>query len=96
MLACSLESFRLEDGVVHVLARGPLVVWAGTLADVVGDAESRARFRLALDCADRALRVAGTIDPQDRLTLVWDLEGAEPLPEAGGAPRFAYPTATAA
>ena len=96
LVPCALEAFRLEEGVVHVLAKGSLVLWAGSVSDVVEDAESRSRFRLALDCADRALRVAGAVDGLDRMTLIWDIEGAEPVPDAIAPRRFAYPAATAA
>jgi hypothetical protein len=40
---------------------------------------SRTRFRLALDCADRAFRVRSSGAPDERLSTVWDLEGAAPL-----------------
>ena len=38
-----------------------------------------ASFRLALDCADRVFHVEGTSDEVERMTVVWDLEGAEPV-----------------
>lgn len=87
---CRLESFALEPAVVHLLARGSVVLWAGSSAEIVEDAQSRARFRLALDCADRAFRTDLVDDAFERVTLIWDLEGAEPAGEAS------LPSATAA
>ena len=55
-------------------------MWVGTAQDVIHDPQSRARFRLALAAADRAFVV--DVDGDDelgRMTIVWDLEGAEPV-----------------
>jgi hypothetical protein len=46
---------------------------------VINDAQSRSRFRLALEAADRAFLVVGDGDELSRMTIVWDLEGAEPV-----------------
>jgi hypothetical protein len=54
-------------------------MWAGGAADLVDDPVSRARFRLAMDCADRVFHVEASADQIERLTVVWDLEGAEPV-----------------
>ena len=76
--AIRLENLSLEGADLYILARGSLVLWAGSSADVVDDPQSRARFRLALTCADRAFRVADCEDAVARMTIVWDLEGASP------------------
>jgi len=46
---------------------------------VIHDTASRARFRLALAAADRAFAVDAGEDELSRMTVVWDLEGAEPV-----------------
>ena len=74
-----LESFMLDRGRLYLLARGSVPVWVGTAEDVINDAQSRARFRLALAAADRAFAVAGDADEVSLMTIVWDLEGAEPV-----------------
>lgn len=74
-----LEAFALLAGELYVVARGSLVLWAGSCDDVIQDAQSRARFRLALDCADRVFQVEAGADEVERMTAIWDLEGAEPL-----------------
>lgn len=76
-----LEDFILEGNELYLIARGSLVLWAGSSEDVIGDAQSRSRFRLALTCADRAFHVDAGVDEVERMTIVWDLEGA--LPVAG-------------
>lgn len=73
-----VDAFALDGAELHLIARGNLVLWVGCRDDVVQDAESRTRFRLALGCADRAFRIDGDDCPLERLTMVWDLEGAEP------------------
>ena len=73
-----VDSLSLEGTDLYILARGSLVLWAGSSTDVVDDPQSRARFRLALTCADRAFRVADCDDDVARMTIVWDLEGATP------------------
>ena len=55
---------------MHPLAR--------SAADLVADPVSRARFRLAMDCADRVFQVDARADEVERLTIIWDLEAAEP------------------
>jgi hypothetical protein len=54
-------------------------MWVGSADDVIHDAQSRSRFRLALETADRAFAVDASEDELSRLTTVWDLEGAEPV-----------------
>ncbi len=56
-------------------------MWVGSAHDVINDAASRARFRLALEAADRAFAVDADDDDLSRMTMVWDLEGAEPVNE---------------
>lgn len=74
-----LDSFTLDSNELFLIARGGLVLWAGSGEDVVGDAQSRARFRLALTCADRVFQVEASDDDVERMTVVWDLEGATPV-----------------
>ncbi len=74
-----LEDFHFKGDELYLIALGPHVMWAGGAADLVEDAVSRARFRLAMDCADRVFHVEASADAIERLTIVWDLEGAEPV-----------------
>ena len=74
-----LDDFILRNDDVYLIARGSLVLWAGSSRDVIDDAQSRSRFRLALTCADRVFHVVSTEDDVERATLVWDLEGATPV-----------------
>jgi hypothetical protein len=80
-----LDDFALRNNGLYLVARGSLVLWAGSSDDVINDADSRARFRLALDCADRVFEVEAGADHVERMTAVWDLEGAEPVPERSAA-----------
>lgn len=73
-----LASFLLAPDRLYLVAIGNHVLWCGSGDDLVSDADSRARFRLAMDCADRAFEVDGTGNPDTRLTTLWDLEYAEP------------------
>jgi len=72
------DSFALVPGNLYVVASGALVLWVGSIDDIVNDQQSRARFRLAMDCADRVFHLAAPADEVARMTLIWDLEGAEP------------------
>ena len=74
-----LDNFTFTGDELFLVALGPHVLWAGGALDLVEDPMSRARFRLAMDCADRAFRVEASPDAVERLTVVWDLEGAEPV-----------------
>lgn len=77
----SLGDFVLARGALYLVAKGGHALWVGSAEDVIGDHASRARFRLALGCADRAFRLADEAgDDVARLTTIWDLEGAEPEP----------------
>lgn len=74
-----LEDFLLRGNELYLIARGTLVLWAGSASDVIGDPQSRARFRLALTCADRVFHVESSADDVERMTVIWDLEGATPV-----------------
>lgn len=74
-----LDAFGLASDGLYLLALGGNVMWVGSAQDVINDAQSRSRFRLALDCADRAFAVGTGSDDLTRMTMVWDLEGAEPV-----------------
>ena len=74
-----LDAFGLATDGLYLLALGANVLWVGSARDVIDDAQSRSRFRLALDCADRAFAVDVGADDITRMTMVWDLEGAEPV-----------------
>ena len=80
-----LSDFSVSDGELYLLALGSHVLWAGSAQDLIGDSTSRARFRLALDCADRAFQVGAGRDAVERLTTIWDLEGAEPIASVAAA-----------
>ena len=81
----TLEHFALGETELTLLAKGSHVLWVGASAELVGDPLSRTRFRLALSCADRVFRVATATAPADRLSIIWDLEGAAPLADAQAA-----------
>jgi hypothetical protein len=74
-----LDSFVLDSQSLYLLARGAVPMWVGSASDVINDAQSRSRFRLALEAADRAFVVESDADELGRATTVWDLEGAEPV-----------------
>ena len=78
LLPLRLADFVLFPDRLYVVALGAHVLWVGGAEDLVQDASSRARFRLALDCADRAYAVETVADEVERLTVVWDLEGGKP------------------
>jgi len=77
--ALRLEAFTFAGDELYLIALGHRVLWAGGATDLVQDPVSRARFRLAMDCADRVFRVDGVLDPVERMTILWDLEAAEPV-----------------
>ena len=74
----NLEHFAMGDADLYLIAKGSHVLWVGSLGELVGDPMSRTRFRLALDCADRVFRVDSPRADAERLSTIWDLEGAEP------------------
>jgi len=74
-----LGDFAFVGEEIYLIALGPMVLWVGAAADLVADPVSRARFRLAIDCADRVFQVETAADEVERLTVIWDLEAAEPV-----------------
>jgi hypothetical protein len=74
-----LDDFMLRGNELYLIARGTLVLWAGSAEDIIADPQSRARFRLALAAADRAFHVEASEDDIERMTVIWDLEGATPV-----------------
>lgn len=77
-----LDSFAMQNSHLYVIAKGGHVLWVGSADDLVADSASRARFRLAMNCADRAFRLTDAGAEQDHLATIWDLEGASPQPMA--------------
>ena len=75
----SLDRFAMTEADLYLIAKGGHTLWVGSTADLVDDALSRSRFRLALDCADRVFRLASSGAGSERLNMIWDLEGAEPV-----------------
>ena len=74
-----LDDFAFSGDELYLIALGHHVLWVGSAFDLVNDHVSRARFRLAMDCADRVFHVDAGTDEVERMTIVWDLEGAEPV-----------------
>ena len=74
-----IDSFALSTTGLYLLARGGVPMWVGSAYDVIHDAASRSRFRLALEAADRAFLVEVDDNEVEQMTVVWDLEGAEPV-----------------
>ena len=74
----NFERFAMGDAELYLIAKGNNVLWVGSTGELVGDPMSRTRFRLALDCADRVFRVDSPRADAERLSTIWDLEGAEP------------------
>jgi len=79
LLPLPVDQFALDSDDLYMLARGGDVLWVGTADEVVADAARRAAFRTALRVANAAFRLAAPTDEINRMTLAWDLEGAEPL-----------------
>ena len=73
-----LDDFTFLGDELYLIALGPMVLWVGSASDLVSDPVSRARFRLAMDCADRVFQVEARADEVERMTIIWDLEAAEP------------------
>ena len=74
----NLEKFAMRETDLYVIAKGGHALWVGSTDELVTDPMSRARCRLALDCATEVLRITA---PTDRLAAIWDLEGASPVME---------------
>ena len=81
----NLDHFAMGDAELYLIAKGSHVLWVGSTGELVGDPLSRSRFRLALDCADRVFRLLSPGTAAERLSTIWDLEGAEPLSGAQAA-----------
>jgi hypothetical protein len=81
----SLERFILNTGELYLIALREIVLWVGSAEDLIADYQSRSRFRLAMDCADRVFRVDVAADEVERATIIWDLEGGEPQAELNAA-----------
>jgi hypothetical protein len=81
----NLEHFAMGDAELYLIAKGGHVLWVGSTGELVGDPMSRSRFRLALDCADRVFRLLSPGAAAERLSTIWDLEGAAPLTGARAA-----------
>ena len=77
--ALPIDRFGLTGSELYVLARGADVLWVGTEAEVIGDVTQRAAFRGALRFATSAFGISPPADPIDRMTMAFDLEGAEPI-----------------
>jgi hypothetical protein len=77
--ALPVGQFALESDELYLLARGGDVLWVGTESEVIGDAARRAAFRTALRVANAAFRIAAPTTEIERMTMSWDLEGAEPV-----------------
>jgi hypothetical protein len=75
----SLDQFAMTESDLYLIAKGGNALWVGSTNDLVGDPMSRSRFRLALDCADRVFRLVTPGTDGERLSTIWDLEGAEPM-----------------
>jgi hypothetical protein len=85
LISENLEHFAMGDADLYVIAKGSHILWVGSTDELVGDPISRSRFRLALDCADRALRLLSSGAIAERMNTIWDLEGAEPMAGAQAA-----------
>ncbi|MBU1304265.1 MAG: hypothetical protein KKF33_01935, partial [Alphaproteobacteria bacterium] len=85
LVAESVEKFAMGDSELYLIAKGSHVMWVGSTSELVSDPMSRSRFRLALDCADRVFRLLSPSAATERLSTIWDLEGAEPMAEAQAA-----------
>lgn len=75
----AIESFALNGSDLYLLAEGALVRWVGSAHDVIGDAASRTRLRLALEHSDAVFHLAAPNNEVARMSLAWDLEGARPV-----------------
>lgn len=74
-----LERFALTGDHLYLLTTGERVLWVGTADEVIAEALTRARFRVALGAADAAFRMDAPLGEIERMTIAWDLEGAEPV-----------------
>lgn len=79
----SLDGFSMNQGELYLIAKGGNALWVGSTDDLISEPMSRARFRLALDCADRVFRLALADEQENRLATIIDIEGAAPLAAHG-------------
>jgi hypothetical protein len=77
--ALPIDRFGLSGSDLFLLARGADVLWVGSEAEIIGDFTQRAAFRDALRFATSVFRISPPADPIERLTMAFDLEGAEPI-----------------
>ena len=77
----SLDGFSMHDSDLYLVAKGGNALWVGSTDELVSEPMSRARFRLALNCADRVFRLSAGAEFHSRLATISDLENAKPLPE---------------
>ena len=75
----SLDRFAMTETDLYVIAKGGNALWVGSTLDLVSDPLSRSRFRLAMDCADGVFRLVTPAAESDRFSMIWDLDGAEPM-----------------
>ncbi len=80
-----IDSFAMTGSALYLVAKGSLVLWVGSADDLVTDPASRSRFRLAIESADRAFRLAAEANDADRFATIFDLEGAAPAGAAQAA-----------
>jgi len=79
LVAQSLADFSLDGDDLYMLASGRRVLWVGGAAEVIFEPATRAHFRLALRQADSVFRVSAPATDIERMTIAWDLDGAEPV-----------------
>ena len=77
----SLDGFSMHDSDLYLVAKGGNALWVGSTGELVNEPMSRARFRLALDCADRVFRLPSGGEFHSRLATISDLEHATPMLE---------------
>jgi hypothetical protein len=72
----SISGFSMSDYTLYLLLDAAGTAWTGSLADIMNDTASRARFRAALSRAT-AIYSLPVEDALEALTVAWDLEGGE-------------------
>ena len=81
----NLENFVMSDDRLYLIARDGHALWVGSTAELVSDPASRARFRHAMSRADRIFYVVTPGAMEERLSTIFDLEGAALSPERSAA-----------
>jgi hypothetical protein len=74
----STAGFNMADFTLYLIVDAEGLAWTGSLTDIIGDAQSRARFRAALRRAT-AVYSLPVDDALEALTAAWDIEGGEPV-----------------